>query len=256
MGKMSIKIPKGHVLLDSALKVYPGEGAVHYAFHHMLRRSVPRGGKMSYEQILELCVDLVDGNIEEIDDPRVRRCQYCGYYYKDITRNNSSLVCSDECKTGKDILLKAYRRKQARLSNPKRRLTYKERYYAQYHPDDGSELEYPFWPSDFHMFEYDRKRGSHSHGDDIEDIIARSQLNTAMGGKKKAAEVIPYNGNEKGVKDVRVRFSNHGQRKPGEVVSRKMTRGEIDGYMLETYGAAKLEQERKRTEIFGRGRYF
>lgn len=238
----------------TALKVWPGEGAVLYALHHLLRRSVPHGGKMTPEQVLELCVDITAGNFEGVGGKRVRRCQYCGYYYEDITRNNSSLVCSDECKTGKDIELKAFRREIRKASNPKRRLTYKERYYAEYHPD-GSVLEYPFWKSDFHMFEYDRKRGSRLYGDDIEEIIARSQLNTEMGGKKKGVAVVPYNGDEKGVKDISVRFIDAGQRKPGEVVSYKMSREDYDAYLLETYGAAKLRNERKRAILFGKGRF-
>ncbi|MDN4608634.1 hypothetical protein [Sporosarcina highlanderae] len=202
---------------------------------------------MTIAHIEAVCEDLVAGDFDEIGDKWVRRCQYCGYYYKDTTRNNSSLVCSDDCKTGKDIALKAFRRKVRRASNPNRRLTYKERYYA--------DLEYAFWKSDFHMFEYDRKRDDYSYGDDIEEVIARSQLNAEMGGKKKAVEVVPYNGNEKGVRDVHVRFSNHGQRKPGEVVSYKMPREEVDAYMMETYGEAQLKNERKRSIIWGKGRF-
>lgn len=239
--KTSIKIPKGYVMAPTALKVWPGEGALKYAMRYV--------EEMTIAHVQGLCVDLVAGNIEGIDDKKVRRCQFCGYYYECPTKNNSSLVCSEECKTGKDIALKAFRREVRKADKPKRP-TYKDRYYAEYAYPSGEKLEYPFWQSNYHAREYDRKRGAYLHGDDLEDVIAYALLNQKMGGKKKATQTIDYDGDLK-AKPIAVNLSEK-RRITKEIVIYKSSREEIEAGLLERYGERHLKKERTRCIIFGK----
>lgn len=237
-----INIPKGSVMEPTALKVWPGEGAVNFAMQFV--------ANMTVEHVMEVCEDLVAGYFVGYGDKKVRRCQFCGYYYRDTTKNNSSLVCSDECKTGKDIALKAWRRKTKSAGKP-RRPTYKDLYYAEYWPGTGVKLEYPFWKSDFHMFEYDRKHKAYAYGDNFEEVVARALLNIEMGGKKKAAQIIDYDGDKKAA-PFAVKLSEK-LRKTKEIVIYKSSREDIEDGLLERYGAEKLAQVRRAAIIWGKG---
>lgn len=235
-----INIPKGEVLKATALKVWPGEGAVDFAKQYVT--------EMTVEHVAEVSRDLVEGNFEEYGDKKVRCCQYCGYYYRDATKNNSSLTCSDECKTKKDIVLKAYRRKIKDAGKPKRP-TYKHLYYAtSFRPETA---EYPFWTSDFHMFEYDRKHKAYAYGDNFEEVVARGLLNIEMGGKKKSTQTIDYGGDQKAAKFA-VKLSEK-QRKTTEIVIYKSSSEEIAAGFIERYGADKMAQVRRAAIIWGKG---
>lgn len=238
----TIKIPKGYVMGPTALKVWPGEGAVNFAKQFV--------AEMTEEHVMEVCEDLVAGYFVGYGDKKVRRCQFCGYYYRDTTKNNFSLVCSDECKTGKDIALKAWRRKTKSAGKP-RRLTYKDLYYAEYWPGTGVKLEYPFWASDFHMFEYDRKHKAYAYGDNLEEVVARALLNIEMGGKKKSTQTIDYDGDQKAAKFA-VKLSEK-QRKTTEVVIYKSSSEDIAAGFIERYGADKMAQVRRAAIIWGKG---
>lgn len=238
-----IKVEKGQ-LLTTALKVNPGPGAIDFAMRYV--------EELTLEHVIPLCTDLVDGYFEEIDDKKVRRCQYCGYYYRDSTKNNSSLTCSTECKTGKDIVLKDYRRKVRNAGKTKRQ-TYKDKYYAEY-TSDGEINEYPFWTSDYRAREYDRKHGGvYSYGDDFEKIVGRALLNRKMGGKKKIPQVIDYDGYKK-AKPFAVKISEK-QHKTKECITIKRSAADIEADLLERYGEEKLAKARYEAMLFGRGRY-
>ena len=245
--KTTIKIPKGSIMTPTALKVQPGVGAVNFAMQYV--------GEMTIAHVSEVCKDLVAGYFEEVGDKKVRRCQFCGYYYKCPTKNNSSLVCSEECKTGKDIALKAFRRKVRKAGKPKRP-TFKQLYYREY--SDGVKLEYPFWGpgltgygADFHMFEYDRKHKAYSYGDDLEEVVARALLNQKMGGKKKVPQIVDYEGDRKAT-SFAVKLSEK-LRKTEEIVIYKSSREEIEAGLLERYGAEKLARVRRNTILFYKG---
>lgn len=238
----TIKIPKGHVLVETALKVNPGKGAVDFAIRYV--------EEMTLEHVEAVCNDLVAGNFVEVEDKKVRSCQFCGYYYMDNTKNNSSLVCSDECKTGKDIVLKEYRRKIRNAGKPKRP-TYKNLYYAtSFRPETA---EYPFWTSEFHMFEYDRKHGAYSYGDNFEEVVGRALLNAEMGGKKKTAQIIDYNGHEDAI-PFAVKLSEK-QHKTNKCITIKRSATEIEADLLERIGVERLAKARYEAIMFGKGRY-
>jgi len=233
----TIKIPKGHTLV-TGLKVDPGKGAVELAMQYV--------EEMTIEHVEAVCNDLVAGNFDKIDDKKVRRCQFCGYYYEDKTKNNSSLTCSDTCKTGKDIVLKTYRRKVKDDSKPKRP-SYEQLYYF------GRDTEYPHWSSEFHMFENDRKHGVYSYGDNFEEVVGKAILNAKMGGKKKKAQVIDYDGDEI-VIPFAVKLSEK-QHKTMVHKTIKRSATEIEADLLARYGAEKLAEERRRAHFFAKGEY-
>lgn len=242
-----IKVEKGQLLI-TALKVDPGAGAVAYAMSYV--------EEMTLEHVIPLCEELVSGFTERlaealgIDDKKVRRCQFCGYYYRDTTKNNSSLVCSAECKTGKDIVLKEYRRKVRNADKPSRP-TYKNLYYtSSFRPETA---EYPFWTSDFHMKEYDRRHGAYSYGDNFEEVVGRALLNVKMGGKKKKSQLIDYDGFA-GALPFAVKLSEK-QQKTMVHKTIKRSAADIEADLVARYGAEKLAEERRRARFVSKGGY-
>lgn len=228
----TIKLEKYDVLNRTALKVDPGKGAVDFAKRYV--------EEMTLLHVEAVCKDLIAGNFEEIDDKKVRRCQYCGYFYRDNTKNNSSLVCSDECKSSKDIVLKAFRRKEKAEGKP-RRASFKEMYYTEH-------LEYPFFTSEKKMMEYSA-RHEVSYGDEFEETIGKVMTNRMMGGKKKSTQNIEYNGDEVTSK-IKVRIASHGNKEAGQVVKYK---ADCQTELMQRYGARKLEQERIRAVLYTTG---
>lgn len=238
----SITLKKGDVLKHTFLKVEPGTGAIELA-----RKYFPPN--VEYHDALEIAAALIDGHFEGIDDPKVRRCAHCGYYYRDKTKNNSSVICSKECASGKDIVLKAWRR-EVRKVGKVRRLSWLDLHYASSYK--GDPLEYPFWSSDWHMFEYDRKRKVYSFGDDFEQYVAQQKRKAEMGGKRKTAEQIDYDGYNV-PRNIHVKLGGHVGY--GKVTVIKQSREKIEAELLARYGAKKLQQERVRAQMAALGRY-
>lgn len=238
----NIKLKKGDVLKSTFLKVAPGAGAVDLAQRYYFFNMV------NYDE-LEIATALIDGNFKGVDDPKVRRCAHCGYYYRDKTKNNMSVTCSKECASGKDIVLKAWRR-EVRKDDKLRRLTWLDLHYASSYK--GEPLEYPFWRSDWHMFEYDRKRKVYSFGDDFEQYVAQQKRKAEIGGKRKTAEQIDYDGYNV-PRNIHVKLS--GNVGYGKVTVIKQSREEIESELLARYGAKKLQQERVRAQMAALGRY-
>lgn len=232
-----IKVEKGQLLI-TALKQDPGEGAIEFAMRYV--------EEMTLEHVGAVCEDLVSGNFEEINNKKVSRCQFCGYYYADKTKNNSSLTCSDSCKTGKDIVLKAYRRKVKSAGKPKRP-SYEQLYYF------GRDTEYPHWSSEFHMFENDRKRGAYSYGDNFEEVIGKAILNAKMGGKKKKQQLIDYDKFD-GAIPFAVKLSEK-QLKTMVHKTIKRSAADIEADLVARYGAKKLAEERRRARFVAKGGY-
>lgn len=238
----NIKLKKGDVLKSTFLKVAPGAGAVDLAQRYYFFNMV------DYDE-LEIAAALVDGHFEGVDDPKVRRCAHCGYYYRDRTKNNMSVTCSKECASGKDIVLKAWRR-EVRKDDKVHRLTWLDLHYASSYK--GEPLEYPFWRNDWHMFEYDRKRKVYSFGDDFEQYVAQQKRKAEMGGKRKTAEQIDYDGYNV-PRNIHVKLGGHVGY--GKVTVIKQNREKIEAELLARYGAKKLQQERVRAQMAALGRY-
>ena len=241
MTTKTIEFKEGEVLTKTGLKVDPGAGAVKLAQEFAVGRT--------YEEVEGIMTDLIDGNFEGAEDKRVKRCHYCGYFYRDVTKNNSSHVCSPECKTGKDIVLKQYRREVRNEGKPKRKLLKDEHYY------DG---EYSFFSNDFWMREYDRRHQTYSYGNNFEAVVGYHQVKAKNGGKRvNVPQKIDYNGTEK-VTPIHVKLPRHDKsvKTASKVKSYKMSREEIEGHLLESYGAKKLAYERRFAQLHSIGKAY
>lgn len=226
------KIKKGEVLKETAFK-RPGTGAIEFARQYI-------GPGHEYYDMLEIMAEVIDGNFVEIHDKKVKRCQCCGFYYRDNTKNNSSTTCSIECKASKDAVLKKITRRYKTEQAGTARKTYRDgRYY------DG---EYSFWCNDEAMFENDRKRKIYSQGDNLEAVIATAIKRAQMGGKKRVT--TDFNLYEKDWSNAEYKPSKEffGDTKPvaSELKVIKRSAADIEADLIERYGEKHLAKMRKR----------
>ena len=77
----------------------PGKGAIEFARQFVEGRT--------RDEAIEILRDLLNGNLHDKTDKRIKKCSTCGYYYRDRTKNNSSKTCSRECKIKRDTLRRA-----------------------------------------------------------------------------------------------------------------------------------------------------
>lgn len=242
----TLKIKQGEVLRETAFK-NPGTGAIEFA-----RRYIGPG--YEYYDMLEIMEDVIDGNFVEIHDKRVKRCQCCGFYYRDKTKNNSATTCSIECKAGKDAVLKKFTRRTKKKEAGTARKSAEELYYY-------SHLEYPFWNgieanSERLMSENDRKSNVYSYGDTLESVVAKAQRRVLMGGKKRVTQDFDlYEGKWSNAKTTRLpEFWGDTPATGGKVTVIKRTREEIEADLLARYGERKLKEARRRAIEFAKGR--
>lgn len=195
----------------------PGIGAIEYAkeFTYGLDRA----------EALSIIKSLLKGDLHDQTDKRVKRCGYCGYYFRD-GKANKRRVCCDECKAAKDALSRPARRKKQsqregkaprELKEPNPRLRY------------ASMLEYPFYAD----IDYYLRNVSWHREIPMED----ETLDFLNGGfvQKKPTE------------NVRVRYHlAKVSRKAADVFTKKMSAQAIEEYLLKRHGEKKLAEERRR----------
>lgn len=114
--------------------VDPGAGAIAYALEHVTG--------LEREEAAPIIRKLFAGLPTE---KRVKRCDYCGYPFRDDSLRNTKRTCSDGCKTR----LKTLQRQQQRadktlLSGKTKKKTKRETNYVWW-------LEYPFWLDEYEM---------------------------------------------------------------------------------------------------------
>jgi hypothetical protein len=104
----------------------PGSGAIAFAAKYVR--------DLDFEQALITLGRLMDGQLHDPRDKRVKRCDYCGYFWRDETRNNRKQTCSAECRRGIKTLHQAARRaKQKARNSGGRKPTKKGEYYRREH---------------------------------------------------------------------------------------------------------------------------
>lgn len=165
--------------------------------------------------------------IKMTEDKRLKNCEWCDIEYRDTTRPNNKKTCSPKCADGL--------RKQRQRVKYAADTAHVPKKPTQYEIFQASHHEYPFWNLRV-MGNVTQKYESLQATDKVERIRAKQQTAELIGGKTKKSETISYDGNEKGVHGVSVRFAEHDDKKAGEVTSYKMTREEMDRYFRETYG--------------------
>lgn len=204
----------------------PGAGALEFALAYV-------GEEITLARVEPLVKELVAGNAHDPTDRKIKRCDYCGYYFRDKTRPNNSVVCSADCRKLRKAL---NARTEYVPAPPKPRPA-------------GLDLEYPFYKNPSTMHKYSRNellKSPHS----IANIQAARLRDERIGGKRRKREIIQYNGDELSQRRFNVKIVPH-NRKAGEVVVSKMTREECyqDKYtpeklMLERWRAIDFEAER------------
>lgn len=205
---------------------HPGPGAVEFASTYTIG--------LTRKAAHSVVVSLLKDEMPDQDDKRVKRCDYCGYPYRDTTRPNNSKTCSKECKTDRDTLKRRQKQADKRLLQPRKK-TKREQYYVSW-------LEYPFWINEYEMLKQSWKRENPYENDKVERIKGARQRTDKLNGKRKPRITTPYSG-EDGEKQqkVRVKFAaDRKAREPGEVITYKLSEEEVRSY----YEGKYSERER------------
>ncbi|WP_019722268.1 hypothetical protein [Heyndrickxia coagulans] len=206
----------------------PGTGAIEFAKKYVEGLTV--------KEALPAIERLLKGELHDPADKRIKRCTYCGYYYRDKTRPNNSKTCSRECKIANDTLKRAKKRADAALLKPEKERDIRKEMYT-YH---AYWLEYPYYISEHYML-----RRAHNHErpfapDKLAQIDAAKQR-----GYKRKGYARPTDGSDKvHVRGLRYKHSY------SEVATTQMKRDEIDQYLTLKYGNKKLKMERWRAVKF------
>lgn len=142
---------------------------------------------------------------------RIKECIVCGEIFRDNTRPGNKKTCSPECA---DEARKARQRKQYRVNNPKKP-NQREIYYYDH-------LEYPFWLDEKIGDNWAWKIAIPYDPQKIEFIIGVKQIQEFHGGRKRGQATIDK---------TQVRFAEHDDKKPSEVIEYKMTPEELAEYL-------------------------
>lgn len=145
----------------------PGQGAIEYA------RECVEG--LSWQQAKATIQRLLTSPPE---DPRIKRCNGCGYLFRDKTRPGNAKVCGDSCKT----IVKS-KQKQVQRARKATIKTNKPIKYVYW-------LEYPYWVPERAMFSsvgsYERPFDSEKLG----QIVAARERYNRMGGRRKTRKSV------------------------------------------------------------------
>ncbi|MEK5107220.1 hypothetical protein MHI57_10750 [Cytobacillus sp. FSL K6-0129] len=215
-----------------------GDGAIEFA------RQFIEG--LHREFALIAIKDLNEGNLLDGTDKRVKRCDYCGYWWRDESSRNRKQTCSKECKKNIKTMQRRQQRADLELLNPKpKKKTRRENNYVWW-------LEYPFWLNEYEMLKNTWKNEVPHSPSKISQISAAKQRDEIIGGKRKPKAVVPYNGDEAEQPKISILHAKiKDKTKPGEVVTTYMSKGEIENYFSSTYTEEQLRMERFRAVLSG-----
>jgi hypothetical protein len=150
---------------------WPGEGAIKYASEHLAGLT----REQAAAQVARLLKELPD-------DKRVKRCDYCGYPWRDISLRNTMRTCSKECKTGaKTLQKKKQRADKALLTGKMKKPTKREEYYYWW-------FEYPFWIDEYEMLKQSWKYEKPMDHEKIAYIIGNQQIWGPGNRKRRTSE--------------------------------------------------------------------
>ncbi|PLR65985.1 hypothetical protein [Bacillus sp. UMB0893] len=158
----------------------PGEGAVLFA------QQFTDG--LTIDEALPIIGSLLNGELHDVSDKRIKRCGHCNYFYRDQTKPNNSRTCSRACKIDQDTEKRRMKKADEALLSPKKK-TKREENYVYW-------LEYPFWLDEYEMLKQSWKPEVSYCAEKIEVISAAKQRDEILGGKRKPKRVVPYNGRE------------------------------------------------------------
>ncbi|RAV19504.1 hypothetical protein [Paenibacillus contaminans] len=147
----------------------PGAGALEYA------RTLTEG--LSRDEAAVVIRRLLT---EPPADPRVKRCDFCSYPWRDSSLRNTKRTCCDECKTGaKSFQKRQQRADKALLTGKVRKRTKRDEYYVWW-------LEYPFWLDEYEMLKRAWKYEV-PHGVELIDTVRSQNEAYGDGNRKRGA---------------------------------------------------------------------
>ncbi|MDN4073631.1 hypothetical protein [Fictibacillus terranigra] len=161
----------------------PGSGAVEYA------KTFTEG--MSRSEAAVVITQLLGGELHDVDDNRVKSCDYCGYFWRDNSLRNTKKTCSDECKRNLKTMQRREQRANKELLNP----TPKEKKHTLM-DDYIWWLEYPFWINEYSMIKIGWKHERPS-GVALMDYIEAKNTIYGEGNRKISKKTVEYHGDKR-----------------------------------------------------------
>lgn len=221
------KQPKGEMKMTAKINYKnPGEGAIEFALLYI------EGLNMA--ESLPILRQLKDGELHDATDKRIKRCDWCNYFYSDKTKPNNAKVCGPSCKFAKDNQAKAIKKADKALTKPKSNA--KDSMYTYY----ADHLEYPYYISEHYMLKRAHRYESSFAPDKLAQIDAAIQR-----GYKRKGNATPTDGSD----NVHVRGLRY-----------KHSYGEVElsplepGYFERKYSERHLKLERRRAVEFSRSK--
>lgn len=156
----------------------PGTGAIQFAKEFITG--------LDRRQALPIIKRLNAGKLHDKTDKRIKRCAYCGYWWRDDSLRNTKKTCSDECKRGIKTMQRREQRANKALLNPipKRK---KHRLIDDY----IWWLEYPFWVNEYSMIKIGWKYENPGGISVIDYIEAKNEI-YGNGNHRKPKEFVDY----------------------------------------------------------------
>lgn len=146
---------------------------------------------LTLQQATQVITDMLKGELHVSEDKRIKRCDYCGYYWRDDSLRNTKRTCSDDCKTGYKTLQRRQQRADKELMNPtpkpnKHRLIDDYLYW----------LEDPFWLHEYSMIKIGWKFERPS-GVALMDVISARNEVYGEGNRQKSKHIVDYHGDKR-----------------------------------------------------------
>ena len=210
----------------------PGEGAIEFAKQFI--------DGLTREQAAPVIAALLKGELHDASDKRVKRCEWCGYYYRDKTRPNNSKTCGRTCKFAKDNLAKAIKKTDTAMLKPKKPKSFEQEMYTYY----AYWLEYPFYMNEKYMLERTHRHETPFSNEKLSQIDGAIQR-----GYKRKGNLTPTDGSD----NVYLRGLSH-KRSYGELKTREMDTNKVDEYFNRKYSYYRLRMERFRAKLFSRSK--
>jgi hypothetical protein len=161
----------------------PGLGALKYT------RQCLSG--LSREESLAVIEELLRGELNDPSDNRVKRCDYCGYFWRDDSVRNTKKTCCDGCKTGIKTLQRRDQRANKELLNPEK----KEKKHTLM-DDYVWWIEYPFWLHEYSMIKIGWKFERPS-GIALMDYVDNKRSTYGSGNSRKSVKHVSYHGDDR-----------------------------------------------------------
>lgn len=158
----------------------PGAGAIEFAKEFMT-------GLREFDELTVKA--LIEGRLHDSEDKRIKRCDYCGYPWRDSSLRNTRKTCSEECKRGIKTLQRRKQRERKELLNPKpKKRTLMDDYVWW--------LEYPYWHNEESMLKIGWKFEKPHQAKTIDFIEVKNEI-FGEGNRMKTKKNVDYHGDKR-----------------------------------------------------------